>query len=135
MNCIVWINPAITAIKGMCLCCKTAFPIDNLRMRMIIYNRIHSVEVISCFLINRRVSDKTVHAITLFNPYQDTYLCVSPFTACFYVVFRYVYHMGIDSIISVKCELVVDLPENFLANRPFLTVATSFKNCSQSLEL
>ena len=42
--------------------------------------------------------------------------------------------MGIDSITSVKCALVVDLPENSLANRPFLPVATSFKNCSQSLE-
>ena len=41
--------------------CKAAFPIDNLRMR-ILYNRILSVEVISCFLIYRRVSDKTVHA-------------------------------------------------------------------------
>ena len=39
---------------------------------------------------------------------------------CMFLVFRYVYLMGIDSIISVKCELVVDLPENFLANRPFL---------------
>ena len=54
---------------------------------------------------------------------------------CMFLVFRYVYHMGIDSIISVKCELVVDLSENFLANRPFLPVATSFKNCSLSLEL
>ena len=52
-------------------------------MLMFIYNRILYVEVISCFLIYRRVSDKIVHAITLFNPYQDTYLCVSPFTACF----------------------------------------------------
>ena len=54
---------------------------------------------------------------------------------CMFLVFRYVYHMGIDSVTSVKSELVVDLPENFPANRPFLPVATSFKNCSQSLEL
>ena len=47
---------------------------------------------------------------------------------CMFLVFRNVYHMGIDSLVSVKCELVVDLPENFLANRPFLPVATSFKN-------
>ena len=43
--------------------------------------------------------------------------------------------MGIDNITAVKGALVVDLPENSLGNRPFLTVATSFKNCSQSLEL
>ena len=49
---------------------------------------------------------------------------------CMFIMFRYVYHMGIDSIISVKCELVVYLSENSLANPPFLPVATSFKNCS-----
>ena len=54
---------------------------------------------------------------------------------CMFLMFRYVYHMGIDIIISVKSALVVDLPENSLANRPVLPVATSFKNCSQSLEL
>ena len=54
---------------------------------------------------------------------------------CMFLMFRYVYHRGIDSITSVKCALVVDLPENSLANRPFLPVAASFKNCSQSLEL
>ena len=31
-------------------------------MLMFIYNGILSVEVISCFIIYRRVSDKTVHA-------------------------------------------------------------------------
>ena len=50
-------------------------------------------------------------------------------------MFRHVYHMDIDSITSVKCALVVNLTENSLVNRPFLPVATSFKNCSQSLEL
>ena len=45
---------------------------------------------------------------------------------CMFLMFRYVYHMGIDSIASVKCALVVDLHENSLANRPFLPVATSF---------
>ena len=60
-------------------------------------------------------------------------MCQSVYCMC--LMFRYVYHMGIDSIILVKCALVVDLPENSLANRPFLPVATSFKNCSQSLEL
>ena len=29
---------------------------------------------------------------------------------------------------------IVDLPENYLANRPFLPVAASFKNCSQNFE-
>ena len=52
---------------------------------------------------------------------------------CMFLMFRYVYHMGIGSITSVTCALVVDLPENTLAIRPFLPVATSLKNCSQSL--
>ena len=73
----------MTHVYGMCRCYKTAFQIDNLRMRIFIYNRILSGEVISYFLIYRRVSDKTVHAKTLFNPHLDTYLCVSPLTACF----------------------------------------------------
>ena len=58
---------------------------------------------------------------------------------CMFLIFRYVYHMGIDSITSVTCALVVDLPENSPANRPFLPVTKYFKtvarayNCSHSL--
>ena len=36
-NCVVWTNPALTAICDMCLCGKTAFPVDNLTMRMFIF--------------------------------------------------------------------------------------------------
>ena len=39
-------------------------------------------------------------------------------------MYRYVYHMGIDSITSVTCALVVVLPENSVANQLFLPVAS-----------
>ena len=49
-----------------------------------------------------------------------------------FLVFRYVYHMGIDSIISVKCELVVDLPENYYY---VWTHTGIFKGCGYSSRL